>query len=191
MLTPDDYEAAAEKLGCEVPAIKAVASVQSSGKGFLEDGRPRISFHRHIFHKLTKGAYSIPENEWFSWPVAGGYVGGAKEYLRLEAARRFNGVPANEACAWGAFQVLGAHWPLLGFVRLEHFIAAMRKGEREHLNAFVRLIESDEALHKALKDKDWPKFARIYNGKDYAKQQYDTKMAAAYHELCGLSACAE
>ena len=44
MLNEDDYKEAAELLRCDIPAIKAVAEVESSGAGFLCDGRPKILF---------------------------------------------------------------------------------------------------------------------------------------------------
>jgi hypothetical protein len=38
-LNENDFQAAATLLSCDVPAIKAVAEVESSGDGFLSDGR--------------------------------------------------------------------------------------------------------------------------------------------------------
>ena len=58
-LTPADYERAAAALGCEVAAIRAVAAMESSGDGFLPDGRPTILFDAHVFNRLTAGRFAF------------------------------------------------------------------------------------------------------------------------------------
>src|SRR5688500_3062767 len=58
LLTESDFKAAARLLNCDIAAIKAVAEVESSGSGFLSDGRVKILFEGHQFHKHTKGAYA-------------------------------------------------------------------------------------------------------------------------------------
>lgn len=35
-------------------------------------------------------------------------------------------------------------------------------------------------MHAALQSKKWATFARLYNGSEYAKNQYDTKLLNAY-----------
>jgi len=52
-LTEEDYSAAATQLKVEVAAIKAVAEVETTGNAFDEEGRPRILFERHYFHRLN------------------------------------------------------------------------------------------------------------------------------------------
>ena len=58
--------------------------------------------------------------------------------------------------------------------------------EAEHFEAFVRFIETDPALHKALKGKKWAQFAKLYNGPAYARNLYDVKLERAYtrHTAC-------
>jgi hypothetical protein len=51
-LTFDDYRKAAADLGVPVAAIRAVASVETKGSGYLADNiRPVILFERHIMRK--------------------------------------------------------------------------------------------------------------------------------------------
>ncbi|MEG6992119.1 N-acetylmuramidase domain-containing protein, partial [Pseudomonas aeruginosa] len=45
---------------------------------------------------------------------------------------------------------------------------------------FVRFIEADPALLKALKGRKWAEFARRYNGPAYARNLYDVKLERAY-----------
>ena len=56
-LTDEDFERAARRLRCDVPAIKAVAQVESRGAGFLPSGEPKILFEAHIFDRLTAGRF--------------------------------------------------------------------------------------------------------------------------------------
>ena len=55
----------------------------------------------------------------------------------------------------------------------------MESGESRHLDAFVRYIAADDALRRALRDRQWAAFARAYNGPDYAANLYDVKLARA------------
>ena len=49
MLRESDLIAAADRLDVPLASIKAVNEVESSGRGFLADGRPVILFERHVF----------------------------------------------------------------------------------------------------------------------------------------------
>lgn len=57
-LTDADFASAARTLRVSVPAIKAVAQVESPRGGFLPDGRPTLLFEAHIFGRLTGHRYN-------------------------------------------------------------------------------------------------------------------------------------
>ena len=63
----------------------------------------------------------------------------------------------------------------------------MSAGESQQFDAFVRFIETDPVLHKALKGRKWAEFAKLYNGPDYQRNLYDIKLQRAYerHADCG------
>ena len=61
-LSEDDLKAFAEKYDVSLAAVKAVNEVESSGKGFLLDGRPRILFEGHIFWRQLKNRGLKPED---------------------------------------------------------------------------------------------------------------------------------
>ncbi len=75
---------------------------------------------------------------------------------------------------------MGYHWELLGFASVEDFADAMRLSEAAHLDAFVRFLLTDPALHRALKAGQWATFARLYNGPAYKENLYDVKLARAF-----------
>ncbi|QQZ36041.1 N-acetylmuramidase family protein [Pseudomonas sp. SK2] len=194
--------AAAARLGVELAAIYAVNEVESNGSGFLGTGKPKILFERHVMHQRL----ALPRAEGddqaalrrhaeelaAQYPTLvntkpGGYIGGAAEHQRLAQARMIDALCANESASWGAFQIMGYHAERLGYASVDEFVRLMSQDENQHFEAFVRLIEADPALLKALKGKKWAAFAKAYNGPNYARNLYDVKLERAYelHAGCG------
>jgi hypothetical protein len=66
---------------------------------------------------------------------------------------------------------------------LKLFIAAMCTSEQTQLTALGRFIANNSPLKKAVQIKDWPTIARIYNGSDYKKFNYDEKLQTAYEKF--------
>lgn len=191
-LTETDYKSAAQTLGVPTPAVKAVASVESAGAGFLSDGRPKILFERHVMYAQLSAKLGKAKADQLAAkhpdivnPKAGGYDGGAKEHDRLGRAAEIDRECALSSASWGAFQIMGYHWKSIGYATLQGFINAMYASEAAHLVAFIRFIKADPVLVRALKALDWAAFARRYNGPGYAKNQYDLKMSKAYQAAGG------
>ncbi|MFT4092126.1 MAG: N-acetylmuramidase family protein [Niabella sp.] len=179
VLTRQDYADAAIILSSEAAIIKAVAAIESNGEGFLATGEPKILFERHIFSRRTGGIYDYA-NPDISNPVPGGYgAAGTNQHKRLQQAVALNRNAALMSASWGKFQIMGFNYALAGYNSLQEFITAMYKSEREHLIAFTRYIIS-ASLDDELRQKQWTDFARKYNGPDYRKNQYDSKLEAAY-----------
>lgn len=186
-----DLQRAAEHLGVPLAAIKAVNEVESRGAGFLEDFRPVILFERHVMYARLKAAGHDADALAEKYPnlvnkKRGGYVGKAGEYGRLRLAMEIDRACAQEACSWGQFQIMGYHWQALGYDSLDTFVADMQHSEGRQLDAFVRFIEADAELLDALKARQWPEFARIYNGPAYREGLYDVKLDRAYDRYAAL-----
>lgn len=185
LLGEDDIIRAAQALGVEPAAIKAVNEVESRGRGFLPDGRPVILFERHVMRRRLLD-YGFPADKLEAeYPhivnkAAGGYLGGAREWDRFHEAEEIHRPSAIEASSWGLFQIMGMHWRHLQYPSAEAFFDAMHESEGAQLDAFVRFIQADSRLIEALRNKDWASFARWFNGPAYAKNQYDTKLSTAY-----------
>ena len=175
-----DFVTAANLLACEVEAIKAVAEVESPGSGFNTDGRPKILFERHYFHRLTNGKFS-KQFPSISNSVPGGYGASANQHARLEQAAKLDREAALQSASWGKFQIMGSHWKALGYTSIQEFINAMYASETEHLMAFVKFVKVN-GLSDELQRKDWAGFARGYNGSNYHINKYDQKMAVAYNK---------
>ena len=180
-LSAGGLEAAQESLGIGAAEIWTVLSVETSGFGFLHDRRPAILFERHIFRSQTGGVFDAV-NPGISAPKAGGYLGGALEYDRLAQAIALNRHAALNSASWGIGQVMGFNSKLAGFASVEEMVDAMVASEDAQLNGMAGFVRS-EGLHKALVSHDWAAFARGYNGSDFAKNQYDTRLAADFQRL--------
>ena len=185
-----DLVAAAAKLGVPLASVRAVNEVESSGSGFLLDGRPAIRFERHKFWKQLQARGIDPAPIAAKYPnicsqTEGGYFGGAAEYTRLASAELIDAGAAYESASWGAFQVMGYHWQRLGYSSIDDFVSRMENSEADQLDAFVRYVAADAGLVAALKGKKWAVFAKGYNGVNYARYLYDAKLAQAYLKYAG------
>lgn len=183
-LTENDYATAAQTLGCNVAAIRAVATVECSRNAFDDLGRPTILFERHLFHRMTDGRFDASAPD-ISNGEAGGYGKFSQQYPKLARAYALDPDAALQACSWGMFQILGSNHQAAGFGSVVAFVRAMCQSESEHLNAFVNFIRAHDAMHRALCAHDWATFARHYNGPQFHKNDYDRKMADAYRQNGG------
>ena len=173
-----DIAAAAAELGVEAAALMAVKAVESGPYGsFLDDGRPPILFERHIFHRQTGGRFASHPD--ISHKSAGNYgKGGAHQYTRLERAMKLDRQAALEAASWGAFQILGRNWAMLGYDSVDDLVASTMSA-RGQLDGLVRYIRATD-LDDELRTHNWAGFARGYNGPNYHRNKYHTKLQAAY-----------
>jgi hypothetical protein len=190
-LTEKDIVHFAETFDVEVAAVKAVQEVESSGRGFLLNGLPMILFEGHVFWRQLKKMGVDPQtvregNEDILYPkwTKEFYKGGEAEYTRLHKAEKILPDGKAEAAAqasasWGMYQILGENFKESGFETVGKYVEAVKKSEKQQLMAFGNFIKANRLL-KYLREKNWAKFARGYNGPGYKKNKYDTKLESAY-----------
>ena len=191
-LLETDFQAAAARLGVSVPAVKAVATVESNGGGFLPDGRVKVQYEPHVMYRQLASNFdrARADKELVAHPdlvakKAGSYQSLDKEDKDMNrAAQLIDRTSALESASWGAFQIMGYHWKTLQYTTLQGFINDQYTAAGQ-LETFVRFIHADPRLLKALRGKDWATFARIYNGPNYAANKYDTKLAAVFKQYGG------
>lgn len=186
-LSSSDIRNAAEQIGVEPCAVKAVVDVESGGDGFLPDGRVKILFEGHVFWKelqkrgINPELLKMPNIVYPKWDKSQ-YKGGAQEHERLNAAALVNKEAALRSASWGLFQIMGFNHRLCGFSSVQDFVDAQKESEANQLNSFCQFMKN-EGLVLFLKGLDFAGFARRYNGPGYAQNQYDVKMRKAY-ERC-------
>lgn len=200
LLKNADLVNASKRLGVPVATVYALNEVESKGRGFLDNGKPVILFERHVMYrqlqvvrvqgddqdKLKQQADELARLQpALVNPKSGGYVGGTAEHQRLAHARLIDDAAALESASWGAFQIMGFQWKRLGYNSVQDFVTSMVLSESAQFDGFVRFIETDAALHKALKARKWATVAKLYNGADYQRNLYDVKLERAYERHAG------
>ena len=179
----------AERLGCDVRQLAAVAAVEGGGNGWDNAGRLKLLWERHYLWRRVRVAVPFLSN-----PKSGGYTidadrdGINDSWEKLaEASMRFGFNVAAECASWGKFQIMGAHWKALGYPSIAQFAWGMSRDEVAHYEAFARYIEVNRlvgALRKingnAANARD---FARKYNGPAYERYNYHVKIADAWRRL--------
>ena len=182
-----DFIRAAKALGVEVAAVKAVKEVETGGRGgFFAIGKPAILFEGHIFWSQLKQVGKNPEeyvkgneNILYSKWTKTHYVGGIREYERLEKAMAIDETAAKKSASYGLFQIMGFNYEVCGCSNVDEFVSIMSENEGRQLDLFVSFLQGN-GWDKFLKTLDWTKFARYYNGPGYAKNKYDELLKKAY-----------
>ena len=177
-ITDNGMDTVCETLGVSEPEVWAVISVETRSFGFFQDKRPQILFERHVFSRLTSREYDIL-NPNISSKRPGGYVGGVYEYTRLEKAMEFNRETALQSASWGVGQVMGFNHKAVGFDSVEEMVWDMVESEDRQLLIVARFIQAN-GLRGVLRRHNWASFARGYIGKEFKKNEYDARLAAAY-----------
>jgi len=167
-----------QALGVSEAEVWAVLTVETRGFGFLPDRRPQILFERHIFHRLTGGQFDH-DFPAISSASPGGYAGGSNEFERLDKAMHLDSQAAMKSTSWGIGQVMGFNYEVAGYPAVEEMVNAMVRDENAQLMAMAKFITGNH-LAGALQRQNWASFARGYNGRDYKRNEYDTRLAAAY-----------
>jgi hypothetical protein len=160
-----------------------VRAVESAGRGFDADGRPKRLFERHKFHRFTGGrsrparSANPPGAIRCRWQRHQRQLGQAERRDRHRRSRcRVHGHQL------GAFQIMGEWWDALGYQSPFAMAFACVASEAAHLDMLARYIEhfrlkpalaaltSNPATCRA--------FAAAYNGPGYRVNRYDEKLAA-------------
>jgi hypothetical protein len=129
---------------------------------------------------LTGGRFDDGD---ISSPSPGGYgPGGAHQFERLERAVALDRSAALQSASWGIGQIMGENYVAAGFDNVEDMVTSALRSEDEQVSAMVSFLQHSN-LTSALNDHDWQRFARGYNGANFAINQYDSKLATAFTEF--------
>ncbi|MEF9957976.1 MAG: N-acetylmuramidase family protein [Acinetobacter sp.] len=188
-LTIEQIQQQAEELGIAPATLQAIHEVECRGSGFNPDNTPVILFERHVMRErlIANKFFSVAEKMEIKRPdlcnkSSGAYGLYSAQHGRLAVAAEYHREIALESCSWGIGQVMGYHWKSLNYPSLQAFINEMYKNEASQLEAMCRYIKVNNLVN-ALKNNDWKAFALGYNGKAYAKNKYDIKLANAYKKF--------
>ncbi|CAO4153274.1 N-acetylmuramidase family protein [Methylorubrum aminovorans] len=180
-LTDYDLPRIGHTIGVGEDEIHAVMEVEASGGGFDRLKRPKMLFEPHVFWRNLSGAARTRAASlglaYAAWKP-GAYP--TDSYPRLMQALAIDETAALKACSWGLGQILGENHEAAGYATPQAMVLAFcERGEAEHLAAMVRFIVTN-GLDDELRRHDWAGFAKGYNGAQYAKHGYHTKLAKAF-----------
>ena len=182
-----DFKAVAQRIGVEPAAVRAVAEVETCGRGgFLSGGRAVILFEGHVFWRRLKlyglnpvdymlGNEDILHMEW----TRRHYRGGIREYERLERAMKIHKQDALESASWGVFQIMGFNYEKCGCEDVHEFVERMGRNLNEQVDLWAEYMRH-EGLDECLRRHKWSLFALRYNGKGYKVNRYDERISKAY-----------
>lgn len=180
-LDTNDFQNAANILDCELAVVQAVAQVESSGKGFLADGRLVIRFEGHKFREFSKKRFdkSHPTISHPFFPDGRFNKGVISDYKRFKIGMQLDQEAALRSCSLGLFQVMGFNFDVCGFDDVHAFWDDMKLGVDHQLLSFCRFC-INKKLGDDLRDKRWADFAFGYNGADFKANKYGEKLKKAY-----------
>lgn len=179
-ISDSDICRAANRVGCTSAEIRAFLEVETKNDGFDDLDRPLILFERHQFRKYTKGRYNT-SHPGLSGPAGAYGAGGAHQWARYNEAAKLDEWAAMMSTSWGLGQVMGFNHKDVGYPTVQAFVLAMFESEGKQLDASIEYVMHNR-LADELRSHDWAHFAAGYNGAGYKKNNYDTKLAAAYQK---------
>jgi peptidoglycan hydrolase-like protein with peptidoglycan-binding domain len=179
-LTDRDFRQAAERIGCDVAAIRAVWEVEAGGRHFLADGSVIRRFEPHHFPRQHWQAigFSVP-NGTAPWRAS---LKQSTEAM-FQRAARLDDNAAMRASSWGAPQIMGFNHKDAGFDDPRAMVEHMAVSAAHQLGAFVQLVEA-WGIAGAIRAHDWRAFARRYNGSGQV-DRYARLMETAYRKHSG------
>lgn len=172
-LTVSQIADVACEFGLPLSKVRAVIDVESGGIGFASDtGKIIIQFEPSWFKR--KSPYT-PSGKWSQ----NGVERQSQEWIAFNNAFAKNPNAAMESTSIGLMQVMGFHYKLLGFKTVGEMWDYAKESEANQLRLGMRFIKSNAKMYKALKEGDYATFAYYYNGSQYRKFNYDTRLKAA------------
>lgn len=172
----------AAELGCDIPAIRAVAEVESGGRTNLKV----FLFEPHWFSRLTSRRWDAthPDVSYPRWD--------RKKYPKTLKAKMaqfgeacvLDSQKAYESCSWGLFQIMGYHYLVCDYESAMQMALALQNTIDANVVAFGKVIRYMK-LDDELRNHQWDLFARKYNGPEYFRNHYDLKIERAYTRFSG------
>jgi hypothetical protein len=168
------------EIGVGEDELHAFIDTETTGTGYDRKGRPVILFEPHVFYRNLSGAErdaaveaGLAYKRWGTKPYP------KDSYPRLLRAIKINETAALLSCSWGLFQILGENYKECGYPDVQTMVRAFMDDEENCLEAAIQFLVAT-GIDDDLRAHRWAVVARVYNGPGYAKNQYDTKLAANY-----------
>ena len=191
LLKDSDLKEVGAKYNIEPAKLKAVALVEGSSSGFYTKGsykgELKVRFEGHWFKNFTKSKYdkTYPHLSYSDWKLGNKYNRGLNEFGRFLEAFKLDNEAAWLSTSWGMFQVMGFNYKVCGYNSVKAMIIDFyERGEITQLEAFLNYCEGKDILDDLREGRN-DVFARVYNGKGYKVNKYDTRITQFTNEYRG------
>lgn len=171
-----------EKLGCDIPTIKAVFEVEAAGKFYNTNGSMVRRFEPHHFPKQYWGELRFSTGKLAAWRAALKVPTSMRRRM-FDVAESIDAESAYDASSWGAPQMMGFNAEVCGYSSAVEMVAAFEQSADEQVRAFVAFVISNN-LDTHLRSHNWVAFAAGYNGSGKAAA-YGAKIESAYRRQSG------
>lgn len=175
-----DIPIMAHRIGVGEDHLRAFVEVEAAGRGFDNQGRPKMLFEPHVFYRNLKGAErdlavdaGLAYKSWGQKPYP------KDSYPRLAKAMEINQTAALMSASVGLSQILGENYEMIGYESPQEMWEAFMDDEEAHVEGMVNYILAT-GLADDIRAERWATVARTYNGPGYRKNDYDGKMARAF-----------
>lgn len=177
------WQEASQKLGCTLPAIKAVFEVEAAGNFYDRQGRLLRRFEPHEFPSAywAQIGFVVPTGTP-AWK-ASLKLSTTKRRKMFDKAEQINAEKAYEAASWGAPQTMGFNCKLAGYASAQEMVAAYEQSADNQVMGFVNFCIS-AGLDTHLRSHDWSGFAAGYNGSGQVAT-YAARIESAYRRQSG------
>jgi uncharacterized protein YgiM (DUF1202 family) len=188
------------KLNIESAAAIAVLAVESGGKGYGDSGKVLIRFENHLFYRywgknnpktfnkhFRFAEHEMWKNHEFRKDDSSDWVSfHGNQDLEWEAfnfARTLNDDAALLSASYGAPQVLGFNYKMLGYQNPEDMLNNFQRDIRYHVFGLFDFFT--EQMCVKLRKKDFAGFAEYYNGQGQAQKYggFISKHYSAFKKL--------
>jgi hypothetical protein len=172
LLTLEEILQVSTEFKLNVELVRTVIRVESSGSGFDSvTGKIKIQFEPHWYKHYTG-----------TW-INNGVRPQKEEWEAFTKAYEANAKMAMMSTSWGLGQVMGFNHTRAGYKSVKAMVDHFVLSEYYQLRGMVSFIATHKKMYTALKNRDWGTFAYYYNGKEFKKYKYDSKLEKTYKEI--------
>jgi hypothetical protein len=158
--------------------IKSIITVESGQHGFdSATGKIIIRPEKSWFQRLDKDWRTEAGSKTWQANQVGDQ---AKNWKVFNSMYDSDPTAAMLSTSIGMPQLMGFHHLDCGFSKVGPFWEFMKQSEYNQIVCMIRWIKTVPALDAAIKEFNPPKIAYYYNGQNFKKYNYDSKLIAAH-----------
>jgi hypothetical protein len=172
-ITTEQIKDLAREFEIDWKLIKTIILVESSNNGFNPDGKIVLRFEEKKFHDAT------------GILVSNKHKNQTDEWEAFVKAYNIDSDQANLSTSFGMGQIMGNEFKKAGYDSVDKMIGEFKISEFYQVKGILNFCKNKKGLWAALKKKDWPTVAYLYNGPGYKMHTppYHERLENTYSKL--------